>query len=131
LPLALSVPISRAYTWLMPKKSRRAHVPNQAAKRKGRRPGPAPAASAPLAEEPTFAEPPVAEVPGYTANVVGTRPLRRLEQLRASREQTAVRVVPGQLPTYERAYLVGELRRIALTAGSLFALLIVLTILLR
>jgi hypothetical protein len=39
--------------------------------------------------------------------------------------------VPGQLPVFERAYLVGELRRIALTAGSLLAIIIVLAIVLR
>jgi len=39
--------------------------------------------------------------------------------------------VAGQLPTFERAYLIEELRRISITAGSLLALIIVLTILLR
>ncbi len=116
----------------MPKKSRHAHVPKQqAARRKTRRSAAPGAPAAPLPEEPAFAEPPIAEVPGYTANVVGTRPLRRLELLRASREPTAVRVVPGQLPTFEREYLVGELRRIALTASSLLAVIVVLAIVLR
>jgi hypothetical protein len=37
----------------------------------------------------------------------------------------------GQLPTFERGYLVEELRRIAMTAGSLLALIVVLAVVLR
>ena len=37
----------------------------------------------------------------------------------------------GQLPTFERSYIVDELRRIAIISGSLFAFVIVLAIVLR
>ena len=58
---------------------------------------------------------------------------RRLQLLtqRRSEAQAAVRVVPGQLPTFERAFLVSELRRIVVTAGALLALIVVLAIVLR
>jgi hypothetical protein len=82
-----------------------------------------------------FADPPefmngVAAM-GDASGPVETRPYRRLEVLRSSREPGAVRVVPGQLPTFERAYLVNELRRITLTAGLLFAVIVGLAFLLR
>lgn len=87
--------------------------------------------AAPL-PKPVFADPPVGDVNGFGASgPVDTRPHRRLELLTRSREQAAVRVVPGQLPTFERAFLVSELRRITVTAGSLFALIILLAIVLR
>jgi hypothetical protein len=56
---------------------------------------------------------------------------RRLELVTRDREQTVVRVIPGQLPTFERSYLISELRRIGMISGSLLALIIVLTVLLR
>ena len=37
----------------------------------------------------------------------------------------------GQLPTFERTYLVDELRRIAMTSGALLAVIVVLKILIR
>jgi hypothetical protein len=43
----------------------------------------------------------------------------------------AARVAPGQLPTYERGYLMEELRRISLISGGLLAVVLVLTVLLR
>jgi hypothetical protein len=124
------------YNRWVPKKSRQAHVPSQIRKRKARRAGQVPAYPDSLDEvEPVFADPPnfmngVAGM-GDASGPVETRPARRLELLRSSREQASVRVVPGQLPTFERAYLVGELRRIALTAGSLLAVIIVLALVLR
>ena len=117
----------------MPKKARRSHVPGQPAKRKARRPAGQPSV-APAAPEPVFAEPPIAELPHLGAvGAVDTRPHRRLQLLtqRRSEAQAAVRVVPGQLPTFERAFLVSELRRIVVTAGALLALIVVLAMVLR
>ena len=37
----------------------------------------------------------------------------------------------GQLPTFEHSYIVDELRRIAIIAGSLFAVVIILAIVMR
>ena len=48
-----------------------------------------------------------------------------------SREGFSGRQVPGQLPTFERAYLVRELTQIAAISGSLLLLLIVLWIVMR
>jgi len=125
------------YNRFVPKRPRQAHIPSQVRKRKVRRPGEA-AAGQPRSypEEPAFVQDPVN---GFGAAAFGasgpvdTRPRvgRRLELINRSSEQAAVRVVPGQLPVFERAYLVGELRRIALTAGSLLAIIIVLAIVLR
>jgi hypothetical protein len=56
---------------------------------------------------------------------------RRLEQVTRTRDQLTTRIVPGQLPTFERSYLVSELRRIAIISTSLLALIIVLTFVLR
>jgi hypothetical protein len=53
-----------------------------------------------------------------------------MESLSGNRE-AAIRVIPGQLPTFERAYLVKELRQILLTAGSLLAVIIALSFVLR
>ena len=91
------------------------------------------------ADEPTFADEPTSMqgMPAY----MGARPPvdtapqrrtgRRVELLRQNREGTSVRVVPGQLPTYERAFLTDELRRIAITAGGLLIFIIALYIILR
>ena len=56
---------------------------------------------------------------------------RRLEQLRrsASGEHAGPgtgRIIAGQLPTFERSYLVSELRRIFITSGVLLTLIIIL-----
>ena len=42
-----------------------------------------------------------------------------------------MRTVPGQLPVFERPFLLAELRRIFFMAGALLALIIVLTVILR
>lgn len=65
------------------------------------------------------------------ATVVEARPRRRLEMLTRSQDSPVVRVSAGQLPTYERAYLLGELRRIAIVSGLLLTLIVVLAIVLR
>lgn len=116
----------------MPKRPRRAHVPKQQAKHKARRP-PTPAGLPSPPPTPAFVPEPSAEGPQPPAAVGAGRPLRRLEQLRATREHAhpGSRALPGQLPTFERAYLVGELQRIAVTAGALFVLLVLLAVLMR
>lgn len=116
----------------MPKRPRRAHVPKQQAKHKPRRSlAPAGPPSAPPAS--AFVQEPAAEGLQPSAADGAGRPLRRLEQLRATREHAhpGSRALPGQLPTFERAYLVGELQRIAVTAGALFVLLVLLAVLMR
>jgi hypothetical protein len=88
--------------------------------------------------EPNFAEEPVfagGSLPGQSGPV-DTRPQprtggRRLQMLRGNPETGAVRITPGQLPTYERSFLQEELRRIAMISGLLLAVIIVLTVLLR
>jgi hypothetical protein len=56
---------------------------------------------------------------------------RRLDQVRGVETAGGVRIVPGQLPTFERRYLVRELRQIGLISSSLLALIIALTVILR
>ena len=89
--------------------------------------------------EPNFADEPLMAggvATGIGSGPVDTRPQprpvgRRLEMLRGSRETTAVRVTPGQLPTYERGFLQDELRRITLISGGLLAVILILTVFLR
>jgi len=71
-----------------------------------------------------------ASSPAPTA-VAPARQHRRLEQLRGVDTAGGVRVIPGQLPTFERRYLVRELRQISVISGSLLAVIIALTIILR
>lgn len=118
----------------MPKKARRAHVPQQVVRKRktARRPEPpSPIVDDAPEPEPALADPPAAVTPAARSGRVETRPRRRLELLTRARDQATVRVVPGQLPTFERAYLVNELRRITITAGSLLAIIVLLAILLR
>ena len=60
---------------------------------------------------------------------------RRVGSLRTPLDRSegvaAARMNPGQLPTFERAYLMRELRQIGIISTSLLALIIVLTIILR
>jgi hypothetical protein len=138
----------------MTKKRRTAHIP-QGAPRK-RRPVRRAFEGVPVAEprtdaegNPIFADDAVAPdgLSGYGgSSPVETRPhwigssdpeqtparRRRLEQLRRSGgDMCGVRIAAGQLPTYERSYLVSELRRIGITSGLLLTLIIVLAIVLR
>ncbi len=60
------------------------------------------------------------------------QPGRRTAQLRQrGTSEGAARIMAGQLPTFERAYIVDELRRIAIISTSLFALIVVLAIVMR
>ena len=121
----------------MPKKPRQAHVPQQARKRKARRPAATTAQPSPLpVEEPVFADTPaVAAAAGALGDARGpveTRLHRRLDRLTETREQrTAARIVPGQLPAFERAYIVSELRQIGITSSVLLAVVIALALILR
>jgi hypothetical protein len=139
----------------MPKKRRQVHIPQQQSTRKRRvarrpefAPVPEPEERVDLDGNPIFADDVVVPTPAYDATgPVETRPQwiagpsrpqrqpgRRMAQLRggpATQGPGAARILAGQLPTFERGYLREELRRIAITAGSLFALIIVLGILMR
>jgi hypothetical protein len=89
--------------------------------------------------EPNFADEPLTRggiATGIATGPVDTRPQpragRRLQMLRGDPEHSGVtRILPGQLPTYERGYLMEELRRITLISGGLLAIILVLTVLLR
>lgn len=137
----------------MPKKRRQAHIPQGAPRRRrpARRPEfePAPEPKQDQDGQPIFADSPVypdAFSPYGTTGPIETRPhwigstdaqrtpgRRRLEQLRRTGGEPAAvgRVATGQLPTYDRSYLVGELRRIGLTSTVLFGVIIVLALVLR
>jgi hypothetical protein len=81
-----------------------------------------------------FADEPVAAgvMPAFGAQApVETRPRRRLESLQQAREPMPPRALQGQLPTFEHAYLMRELRTIGAISTGLLGLLIVLTIVFR
>jgi hypothetical protein len=117
----------------MPKKPRQSHVPKQqVARRKVRRPNvQSSAVMAPAYVEEPFVDSGEGEQVIESSTPVAPRPSRRLELVRQSRESVPLRSLPGQLPTYDRAYLVSELRTISIVTASLLALIIVLAIVLR
>jgi len=120
----------------MPKRPRQAHVPQQPRKRKARRqPGTAAPGTPGEDEAPVFAEaPPLSSVAGAYGDASGpveTRPHRRVDRLVQSRERVSVRAVPGQLPTYERSYIMAEMRSIGIISGGLLAVVLVLAVVLR
>jgi hypothetical protein len=132
----------------MPKKRRQAHIPSQTTRKRrtAKRPefSAAPEERTDLAGNPIFADDVAVPVAAYDAagpvetrpqwiggSVAQRRPGRRQAQLRRTGLEPGVRVAAGQLPTFERGYLVDELRRIVITAGSLFAVVIVLAIIMR
>jgi hypothetical protein len=60
------------------------------------------------------------------------QPGRRTAQLRQrGTSEGAARIMAGQLPTFERSFIVDELRRIAIISGALFTLIVVLAIVMR
>ena len=59
------------------------------------------------------------------------RPRRRLDRVAQTHEGSGVRVTPGQLPIFERGYLIRELKQIGVISAALFALTILLAIVLR
>lgn len=62
----------------------------------------------------------------------GRQPGRRTSQLRQrGTSEGAARILAGQLPTFERSYIVDELQRIAIISVVLFTAVIVLALVLR
>jgi hypothetical protein len=60
------------------------------------------------------------------------QPGRRVSQLRQrGTSEGAARIMAGQLPTFERSYIVHELRAITAISVALFALIIVLALVMR
>jgi hypothetical protein len=139
----------------MPKKRRAAHIPQQSTRRRKAAPR-RDFASPP--DQARDSEPPAdldgnpifagesanwsSATAGFTPtgpvetrpHCIGSQTTRREGRRRAELRGAAagqVRVTPGQLPTYERAYLVNELQRIGIISGSLLAVIIVLAVVLR
>lgn len=118
----------------MPKRPRQAHVPKQSTrKRRQRRDSVTVPADAYLdvsgpVSIPGYGRDPVGPIvmPGASRGPRTPRAPRPLEAPRPSAQRVA-----GQLPTFERAYLMEELRRITMTAGSLLILIVVLALVLR
>jgi hypothetical protein len=122
----------------MPKRSRTSHIPSQIRRRKPRRPNDFTSALASsqtlhnLAEAEAAVVPPTPEAAGATATATpGPRMGRRLAAASRTRESFAPRANTGQLPTFERAYLVRELTQIAVISGALLLLLVVLFFVMR
>jgi hypothetical protein len=112
----------------MPKRPRQSHIPSQPRRRKPRRTQDFSAALPATDGGETDlieAASPVAATPA--APVIG----RRLRAVQQAREGFAPRSHPGELPTYERTFLVRELTQISIVAGSLLALIIVLWLVMR
>jgi hypothetical protein len=145
-----------AYNLLqMTKKRRQAHIPQQTTRRRrvARRPdfttAPEPEERVDLDGNPIFAEDVSPDAIAYTgiSGPVETRPHwigntaqpqaqsrqpgRRVAQLRGGASDRAPRITAGQLPTFEAGYLHEELRRIAITSGTLFLAIIVLALIMR
>jgi hypothetical protein len=142
----------------MPKKRRQAHIPQQVNRKRrtvrrpefsaAPQPQREPEERVDLDGNPIFADDVLASQAtahyGFTGPVetrphwIGKtaqeqrQPGRRVSQLRhgGAPEQTS-RVTPGQLPTFAPGYLSDELRRIAITSGSLFLVVIVLALVMR
>ena len=112
----------------MPKKSRQAHVPGQAKKRKVRR-----TASSTFqgAGEAVEAEDDAKDSEPAQSHQGEPRPRRRLDMVTRAREGSSVRAAPGQLPVFGRDYLAKELKQIGLISASMFALIIFLAVVLR
>jgi hypothetical protein len=130
----------------MPKKPRQAHISQQLKRRKARRPAPLAGAEPPVRngnafpadKASVFAEPSSLPEPAFPRSdppLPASSPARagrRMGALRVPEERSiAARAVPGQLPTFERAYLMRELRQIGTISMALLALIVVLTVILR
>ncbi|HXH23338.1 MAG TPA: hypothetical protein VNN10_15060 [Dehalococcoidia bacterium] len=115
----------------MPKKPRQAHIPRAkvARKRKANRRD----AVSVAADAFIDVSGPV-QVPAYGREPVGPIPLAA-SGARAGHPPATARMSParaaGQLPTFERAYLVEELRRIGVISASLLGVIVLLAIFLR
>jgi hypothetical protein len=114
----------------VPKKPRQAHVPRKVTRKRK-----APRREAVTVPADSFIDVsgPV-QVPGYGRDPVGpiampsagTRAVHHAPAPRPGTTRAA-----GQLPTFERAYLIEELRRIGVISAGLLGLIVALTIVLR
>jgi len=117
----------------MPKRSRTSHIPSQIRRRKPRRPNDFTTALAGsqtfrnIAEAEAAAVPLSSETPAAPSPRVG----RRLAAATQAREGYVGRNTAGQLPTFERAYLIRELTQIGVISGALLLLLVVLFFVMR
>ena len=122
----------------MPKRSRTSHIPSQIRRRKPRRPNDFTSALAgsqalhDLAEAEAAVVPPSPEAAALAATATPEPRLgRRMAAATRARESFTPRANTGQLPTFERAYLVRELTQIAVISSALLLLLIVLFVVMR
>ena len=124
----------------MPKRSRTSHIPSQIRRRKPRRPNDFTSALAGSQAFHDLAEAEAAVVPqsperaaaATAAPSPGPRMGRRLEAATRAREGYSPRTAAaGQLPTFQRAYLIRELTQIAVISGGLLLFLIVLWLVMR
>ena len=116
----------------MPKRSRTSHIPAQIRRRKPRRTADfndALPSQIPVTED--AGTPVTASTATAATAIAEPRIGRRMAAATRSRETYSGRQVPGQLPTFERSYLVRELRQITLISGSLLLVLILLWVLMR
>jgi hypothetical protein len=117
----------------VPKRPRQAHVQRQITRKRksGRRDGntaTAPESSLDLSTPVTI---PGVAFDGPVAPLPMPSSARRARPQASAANPRPAQSRAGQLPTFERAYLVEEMRRIGITSGVLLAFIIVLTILLR
>ena len=120
----------------MPKKPRQAHIPPQAIKhRRARRPfmqGATSSEGLATAAGPTVDSFNSGSPAAAAATPTPVRQRRRLEAVRGPTEVTTVyRANPGQLPTFDRHYLMRELFQIGWMSGLLLGVIIFLAIVLR
>jgi hypothetical protein len=117
----------------MPKRPRQAHIPLQSKRRRTRRPAPGSADAAnvlPIAAASDEAIEDDSSPRAAPESPARTR--RRLDAVRAPREAAVIyRASPGQLPTFERSYLMRELRQITITATLLLGVIVILAVVLR
>ena len=119
----------------MPKRARQAHIPKQVTRKRKtvRRDGGVTTG----ADAYLDVSGPIQVATGMSRDPVGPIPMPARPAPSRPQPHVAAPVRPGtlraagQLPTFERGYLVDELRRIAITAGGLLALIIVLAVVLR
>ena len=121
----------------MPKRSRTSHIPSQIRRRKARRPNDFSSLVGSqglqdIAEAEAAVVPPTPDAAtAVAAPAAGRRMGRRLEAATRAREGYAPRTNTGQLPTFDRAYLVRELTQIGVISSALLLLLIVLFFVMR
>jgi hypothetical protein len=115
----------------VPKKPRQAHIPRKVARK---RKAPRRDAVTVPADAYIDVSGPVHVPDGMSRDPVGPIPMpagRSRPAYPAVAPRPGSTRAAGQLPTFERAYLLEELRRIGITSVSLLGLIVVLTIVLR